>query len=273
MTELNTENTELNADVNTEVVAEVVHAVASPTSINDLRVGMELKGKVKRIELYGAFVDVGIGTDGLLHISQLGQPVRNVEDVVNTGDQISVFVLRIDPVQGRIALSLQKPAAMSWDDIKEGMTVTGRVVKLEKFGAFVDFGAERPGMIHVSEMANGYVASPGDVVKEGDEVTASVIKVNRKKRRIDLSIKALEAPPEPVKVVPDEPEEHVPNAMELAFRKAYKASGEDFPEPEFEDRRWSGKDDRKRRGEKKGDKRNRQREYDDIYDRTLRGGR
>ncbi len=273
MTELNTENTEVNAEVNTEVVAEVVHAVASPTSINDLRVGMELKGKVKRIELYGAFVDVGIGTDGLLHISQLGQPVRNVEDVVNTGDQISVFVLRIDPVQGRIALSLQKPAAMSWDDIKEGMTVTGRVVKLEKFGAFVDFGAERPGMIHVSEMANGYVASPGDVVKEGDEVTASVIKVNRKKRRIDLSIKALEAPPEPVKVVPDEPEEHVPNAMELAFRKAYKASGEDFPEPEFEDRRWSGKDDRKRRGEKKGDKRNRQREYDDIYDRTLRGGR
>lgn len=260
--------TELNTELNTETTQS-----PAPTSINDLRVGMELKGKVKRLELYGAFVDVSVGTDGLLHISQLGQPVRNVEDVVKVGDEISVFVLRIDPTQGRIALSLQKPAAMSWDDIKEGMTVTGKVVKLEKFGAFVDFGAERPGMIHVSEMANGYVASPSDVVKEGDEVTASVIKVNRKKRRIDLSIKALEAPPEPVKAqAPDEPEEYVPNAMELAFRKAYKASGEDFPEPEFEERRWGGKDDRKRR-DKKSDKRNRQREYDDIYDRTLRGGR
>lgn len=242
----------------------------SPKSINDLSVGMELKGRVKRIELYGAFVDVGVGTDGLLHISQLGQQVRNVEDVVKAGDEVTVYVLRIDPAAGRIALSLQRPPAMSWDDIKEGMTVTGKVVKLEKFGAFVDFGAERPGMVHVSEMANGYVASPSDVLKEGDEVKAAVIKVNRKKRRIDLSIKALEAPPEPVKVESTEPEEPVMNAMEFAFRRAYQAQGEDFPEFERGDDR-RGRGDRRR--DKKSEKRNRQREYDDIYERTLRGGR
>ncbi|MFN8529846.1 MAG: S1 RNA-binding domain-containing protein [Anaerolineae bacterium] len=236
-------------------------------SINDLSVGDELKGRVKRIELYGAFVDVGVGTDGLLHISQLGQQVRNVEDVVKAGDEITVYVLRVDPTAGRIALSMAKPPAMSWDDIKEGMTVTGKVVKLEKFGAFVDFGAERPGMVHVSEMANGYVASPSDVLKEGDEVKAAIIKVNRKKRRIDLSIKALEAPPEPVKVEASEPEEHVPNAMEFAFRRAYEAQGEDFPDRE-DDRR--GRD---RRRDKKQDKRGRQREMDDIYERTLRGHR
>ncbi|MDX2160159.1 MAG: S1 RNA-binding domain-containing protein [bacterium] len=237
-------------------------------SIQDLSVSMELKGRVKRIELYGAFVDVGVGTDGLLHISQLGQQVRNVEDVLKPGDEVTVYVLRVDPAAGRIALSLQKPPAMSWDDIKEGMVVTGKVVKLEKFGAFVDFGAERPGMVHVSEMANGYVASPGDVLKEGEEVRAAVIKVNKQKRRIDLSIKAMEAPPEPVKIEATEPEEYVPNAMEIAFRRAYEAQGEDMPERD--DRRRNDRD-RRGGGGRKQDKRNRQREMDDIFERTLRG--
>jgi len=242
----------------------------APKSINDLKVGTELKGRVKRIELYGAFVDVGVGTDGLLHISQLGQQVRNVEDAVKAGDDITVYVLRVDPAAGRIALSMQQPAAMSWDNIQEGMIVTGKIVKLEKFGAFLDFGAERPGMIHVSEMANGYVQSPGDVVKEGDEVKAAVIKVNRKKRRIDLSIKALEAPPEPVVTVatPEEPQEYVPNAMEIAFRRAYDTAGEEFPEQRRE------KSGERRRPDKKTAKRgDRQREMDEIYDRTLKNHR
>ena len=123
----------------------------------------------------------------------LGKPnVRNVEDVVKAGEEITVYVLKVEKDTGRIALSLVKPPAMPWDDIKEGSTVTGTVVRLEKFGVFVDIGAERPGMIHVSELASGYVNSPSDVVKVGDEVKAQVIKVNRKKRRIDLSLKALE---------------------------------------------------------------------------------
>ena len=241
----------------------------APKSINDLSVGMELKGKVKRIELYGAFVDVGIGTDGLLHISQLGQQVRNVEDVVKSGDELTVYVLRVDPTAGRIALSLQQPPAMSWDDLHEGMIVTGKITKLEKFGAFLDFGAERPGMIHVSEMANGYVASPSDVVKEGDEVKAAVLKINKKKRRIDLSIKALEAPPEPVAVVEDEPQEYVPNAMEIAFRRAYGDAGEEFPEQ----RREKSGDQRRRGNDKRSNKRDRQREMDEIYERTLKNHR
>lgn len=255
------------------VVAEAVEAVAAPAvaetttvsapkSIDELAVGMAVKGRAKRLELFGAFVDIGIGTDGLLHISQLGQNVRNVEDVVKAGEDVTVYVLKVDKEQGRIALSLAKPAAVSWDSIEEGMTVVGKVVKLEKFGAFVDFGAERPGMIHVSEMASGYVNSPSDVLKEGDEVTAAVIKVNRKKRRIDLSIKKLEEPAEVEEVVEESvPEEHMPNAMEAAFRKAYEAQGEEFP-----DRR----NDRRR--DRKGGK-NRHREMDDIFERTLRHGK
>ncbi|MEP7291371.1 MAG: S1 RNA-binding domain-containing protein, partial [Chloroflexota bacterium] len=164
-----------------------------PSSMDELESGMALTGRIKRIELFGAFVDVGVGHDGLLHISQLGRPnVRNVEDVVKVGEEVTVYVLRVEKETGRIALSLEQPPAVSWDTIQEGGVVTGKVVRLEKFGVFVDIGAERPGMIHVSELASGYVNSPSDVVKVGDEVQARIIKVNKKKHRIDLSLKAME---------------------------------------------------------------------------------
>ena len=97
----------------------------------------------------------------------------------------------------RVELTMIKPLDLEWRDIKKGMNVKGQVVRLEKFGAFVEIGAERPGLIHISEMAHGYVRQPSDVVKEGDEVEAQVIDVNRKKKQIKLSLKALQ--PEPVK--------------------------------------------------------------------------
>lgn len=244
-----------------------------PGSIEELRTSTELKGTVKRIELYGAFVDIGVGVDGLLHISQLGKPnVRNVEDVVKTGEEITVYVLKVDLENRRIALSLVKPPMMSWDDVREGTVVTGQVVRLEKFGVFVEIGAERPGMIHVSELANGYVNSPSDVVKVGDDVRAQIIKVNRKKKRIDLSLKALEMPPEPspkaaaAAAASQEEDEYVPTAMELALRRAMEANGQTMPE-----RETSGRGGKKN---KRGDqKRKREREMEDIFERTLRGSR
>jgi len=244
-----------------------------PSSMDELDTGMELQGTVKRIELFGAFVDIGVGHDGLLHISQLGRPnVRNVEDVVKTGEKITVYVLKVEHDTGRIALSLVKPPAMPWDDLKEGSTVTGTVVRLEKFGVFVDIGAERPGMIHVSELANGYVNSPSDVVKVGDEVKAQVIKVNRKKRRIDLSLKALEqaelqaAKAEAAAATAGEEEEHVPTAMELALRRAMEANGETYVPP--------AKTSTTRKRDHRGAKRERQREQmEDIFERTLRNHR
>ena len=85
-----------------------------------------------------------------------------------------------------------QPLALEWKEIEPDMVVKGKVVRLETYGAFVDIGAERPGMVHVSELAHGYVKTPGEVVKEGDEVEAKVLEVNRKKKQIKLSIKALE---------------------------------------------------------------------------------
>jgi ribosomal protein S1 len=213
---------------------------------------MELKGKVKSIELYGAFVDIGVGQDALLHVSQLGKPnVRNVEDVVKVDEEITVYVLKVDSSSGRIALSLVKPPSMTWEDIQEGQSLTGKITRIEKFGVFVDVGAERPAMIHVSELADGYVKAPGDVVKIGQEVTGRVLKVNRKKRQIDMTLKT---PHEKVEVVRDtDDKEESLTAMELAFRKAM--GGQPLPKTDNKKR-----DKRARRSD----------ELEDIIARTLR---
>jgi ribosomal protein S1 len=230
--------------------------MAAPTSINELTTGTEVQGTVKRIELYGAFVDIGVGTDALLHISQLGkQNVRNVEDVVKVGEQITAFVLKVEPETKRIALSLVKPPAVNWDTIKEGDTLEGQVERLENFGAFIDIGAERPGMVHVSEMAEGFVKSPSDVVKVGDKVEVRVLKVNRKKRQIDLSMKPA---PEPIEEIEQEDEEEIPNAMAAAFRRAMSSDEGDDEEEET----FVTNNNRRR------DRRNRN--QDDVVMRTLR---
>lgn len=196
----------------------------APSSLEELVPRMELRGKVKRVELFGAFVDIGVGQDALLHISQLGQQnVRNVEDVVKEGDEVTVYVLRVDPAERRVAVSLVKPPAVTWDELSENSIVSGTVVRVESFGVFVDIGAERPGMVHVSELASGFVKSPSDVVKVGDRVQARVIKVNRKKRQIDLSMKSLEVE-DASAAAPDEETEAVPTAMELALRRAMAAA-------------------------------------------------
>jgi ribosomal protein S1 len=141
--------------------------------------------------LAGALVDVGQSIPGVIHISQLSKdPVNKVEDVVQEGQTVDVWVRRVK--KDRIELTMIEPLALEWKEIEPDMVVKGKVVRLESYGAFVDIGAERPGMVHVSELAHGYVKTPGEIVKEGDEVEAKVLDVNRKKKQIKLSMKALE---------------------------------------------------------------------------------
>ncbi len=227
----------------------------APTSVDALAPGMEIRGTVKRIELYGAFVDIGVRQDGLLHVSQLGKPnVRNVEDVVKVGQEITAFVLRIDRENNRIALSLVKPPAVTWDDLQEGQMVAGTITRIENYGVFVDIGAERQGMIHVSELASGFVNSPSDVVKVGDQVNARIIRLNRKKKRIDMSLKAHE---EPIQMPEETEEDRVPTAMELALRRAMEGRDEEeAPARREPQTRQQGK--------------KRAQELDDILERTLR---
>lgn len=151
----------------------------------------KLSGKVLKTTLAGALVDVGQTIPGVIHISQLSKdPVNKVEDVIKEGQSIDVWVRRVK--KDRIELTMVEPLALEWKEIEPDMIVKGKVVRLESYGAFVDIGAERPGMVHVSELAHGYVKTPGEIVKEGDEVEAKVLDVNRKKKQIKLSMKALE---------------------------------------------------------------------------------
>jgi ribosomal protein S1 len=151
----------------------------------------KLSGKVLKTTLAGALVDVGQNIPGVIHISQLSKDaVNKVEDVVKEGQTVDVWVRRVK--KDRIELTMIEPLALEWKEIEPDMVVKGKIVRLESYGAFVDIGAERPGMVHVSELAHGYVKTPSEVVKEGDEVEAKVLDVNRKKKQIRLSIKALE---------------------------------------------------------------------------------
>jgi small subunit ribosomal protein S1 len=151
----------------------------------------KLSGKILKTTLAGALVDVGQNIPGVIHISQLSKDAINkVEDVVKEGQTVEVWVRRVK--KDRIELTMIQPLALEWKEIEPDMVVKGKVVRLEAYGAFVDIGAERPGMVHVSELTHGYVKIPSEVVKEGDEVEAKVLDVNRKKKQIRLSIKALE---------------------------------------------------------------------------------
>jgi ribosomal protein S1 len=151
----------------------------------------KLNGKVLKTTLAGALIDIGQSLPGVLHISQISEtPVNKVEDVLKEGQEVTVWVKRVR--KDRVELTMVEPLAYDWKELKADMVVKGKVTRLETYGAFVDFGAERPGLIHVSELAHGYVKTAGDVVKPGDEVEAKVLDVDRRKRQIRLSIKALQ---------------------------------------------------------------------------------
>lgn len=220
----------------------------APTRLEDLQRKMKLTGTVKKIELFGAFVDVGVGRDGLVHISSLAnRSVNKVEDVVKEGQSVTVWVRKVDPRAGRIDLTMVEPSAVDWDDIKPGQVHTGKVVKIERFGAFVEIGAERPGLIHISELATYRVEEVTEIVKMGQEVEVKVLAVDPRKRQIKLSMKAMD-------VFVEEPEEEgeAPlTAMQIALRKAQ------------EDAQQGKKDRPKQKGDKG------RQDQEDIFSRTL----
>lgn len=186
--------------MDTSVVADEDRTIKAKT---------QYKGKVIKLNLAGAVLDIGIGKPGLLHVSQVvapeGAQIKRVEDVLKVGEEVDVWIKRIARKDGeeRVELTMIRPLDMEWREIKVGETVKGKVVRLEKFGAFVEIGAERPGLVHISEMAHGYVKVPSDVVKEGDEIEAQIIDVNKRKKQIKLSMKAIQ--PEPEVVVEEKP--------------------------------------------------------------------
>ena len=185
----------------------------------------KLSGKILKTTLAGALVDIGQSVPGVIHISQLQQEaVNKVEDVVKEGQTVEVWVRRVK--KDRIELTMIEPLGYEWKEIVPDMIVKGKVVRIETYGAFVDFGAERPGLIHVSELTRGYVKTASEIVKEGEEIEAKVLDVDRRKRQIRLSMKALQ--PEVVEEVKPEREERKRSAGSGDKRKSKGKKEEDF---------------------------------------------
>jgi ribosomal protein S1 len=232
-------------------------------------------GKVVKTTIAGAIIDIGTDLPGVIHISQIQKnPVNKVDDVLKAGQTIDVWVRRVKG--DRVELTMIQPLEHDWKELKPEMIVKGKIVRIEAYGAFVDFGAERPGMVHVSELTHGYVKTPGDIVKIGDEVEAMVIDIDRKKKQIRLSIKALAPVPEvkeepaesakperkprsnrgkaqkqEVDFVNEEPAQPEPTAFELAWQEAL-------------DKQNASKNLRKTKKVKSGNK-----QQDDLLSRTL----
>ncbi len=172
-------------------------------TIDTLKIGQHMEGTVKNITGFGAFVDVGIPQDGLVHISKLAKwKVDKVEDVVSIGQKVDVWVKKVDKKRGRLSLTMIKPVSLRLRDIEEDATLEGIVTRLEPYGAFIDIGSEREGLVHISQISHDYIKHPEETLAVDDKVTVQVLKVDRKKRQVDLSIKALLAPPEPEVVEP-----------------------------------------------------------------------
>jgi small subunit ribosomal protein S1 len=231
-------------------------ALATPenaeiTSIEDIKRKMHFTGKVVKTTLAGAVIDIGLEVPGVVHISQLKKgPVNKVEDVVEPGQSVDVWVRRIDREKGRIELSMIEPLDLEWREIKKGMVLTGKVARLENFGAFVEIGSERPGLVHVSEITHDYLRNPSEVLNVGDEVEVKVLAVDRRKKKIRLSMKALEEKPvKAAKAAQKEADEAavkegpVPTAMEMALREAMDRAKKDEGQPETKHKPTSKKDE------------------------------
>lgn len=161
--------------------------------------GQILKGRVQRIANFGAFVDLG-GVDGLLHISEMGWGrVKQPTDVVNVGDEIEVYVLSADREKGKISLSLKKLIDNPWDNAAEqfpvGAVLTGKVVRIAPFGAFVALADGVDGLVHISQISWEHIDKVEDALAIGQEVQVKVLEVDEDRKRISLSIKDLKERP------------------------------------------------------------------------------
>ena len=158
--------------------------------------GTRVKGKIRNLTSYGAFLELEEGIDGMIHVSDISwtRKINHPSEVLAKSDEVEAVVLEVDKPNQRIALGLKQLAADPWENIdqlyKVGDLVTGKVTKLASFGAFVGLQHEIDGLVHISQVSEERVDKIKNVLKAGQEVTARVIKIDRSDRRIGLSIKA-----------------------------------------------------------------------------------
>jgi ribosomal protein S1 len=165
-----------------------------------LKVGDVVRGKVSGLTSYGAFVNLG-GADGLIHISELSwDRIGSVADVLQVGQEVRVKVIKLDPEQARISLSMRQLSEDPWEQVttrfRPGAIVEGEVTKIKKYGAFLQLGDGVEGLLHISELSWDHVERVEDVVQVGQPLRVKVLQADETRRRISLSLKQVEEPRE-----------------------------------------------------------------------------
>lgn len=161
-------------------------------------IGSTIKGEVRNLTAYGAFVELEDGIDGMIHVSDLSwtRKINHPSEVLKKGEVVEAQVIEIDKTNQRISLGIKQLEQDPWSNIdtrfKVGDIVKGKVAKIASFGAFVELQDDIDGLVHISQLSESHVSKVKDVLKVGDEVEARVIKVDKVERRIGLSIKAVE---------------------------------------------------------------------------------
>jgi small subunit ribosomal protein S1 len=159
-------------------------------------VGARVRGKVRNITTYGAFIELEEGIDGMVHVSDMSwtRKINHPSEMIKKGEEIDATVLDIDPDQQRISLGLKQLATDPWESIatlyRIGDVVQGTISKITSYGAFVELHDGIDGLVHISQISEDRIEKIKDVVSAGDKVSARVIKIDREERRIGLSIKA-----------------------------------------------------------------------------------
>ncbi|MFN5561762.1 MAG: 30S ribosomal protein S1 [Opitutaceae bacterium] len=159
-------------------------------------IGARVRGKVRNMTTYGAFIELEEGIDGMVHVSDMSwtRKVNHPTEVLKKGDEVDAIVLDVDPSQQRISLGMKQLAVDPWTDIdsffKIGDVVQGKVTKITSFGAFVELKDNIDGLVHISQISEDRIDKVKDVLKPDQAVTARVIKIDRDERRLGLSIKA-----------------------------------------------------------------------------------
>ena len=160
-------------------------------------IGTGIKGQVRHLTPYGAFVGLEEGIDGMIHVSDMSwtRKINHPSEVLKKGDEVEAIVLEIKKEDQRVSLGIKQLESDPWESIndrfKVGDMVSGQVAKIASFGAFVNLDGDIDGLIHISQLSEDHVERVKDVIKVGDEITARVIKVDSIERRIGLSIKAV----------------------------------------------------------------------------------
>jgi small subunit ribosomal protein S1 len=203
--------------------------------------GTRVKGKIRNLTSYGAFIELEEGLDGMIHVSDVSwtRKINHPSEVLKKGDEVEAIVLEVDKANQRIAVGIKQLGEDPWSNIdklyKIGDLVTGNVTKLASFGAFIGLQHEIDGLVHISQISEERVDKIKNVLKVGQEVTARVIKIDKGDRRIGLSIKAANYSNEQLKAEQAALDALKPGedlvALQHAFDAADEATKQEEPKP------------------------------------------